>query len=94
MLGAKPPSVAQTVVQLETAIRAFVADLAFANARLVAADAQIALIPGAAGAVTFGKIAGVDESTVGELELFQDTAVRVRVNGAESLQALTVDLTV
>jgi hypothetical protein len=93
-LGSRPLSLAEAAVRLETAIRTFVADFAFANARVVAADAQIALIPGAAGAVTFDKLAGVDESTVVELELFQDTAVRVRVNGAESLQALTVDLTV
>jgi hypothetical protein len=92
-LGSRPLSLAETVAQLETAIRSFVADPAFAGARVVAADSQIALVPGAAGAVTFDQIAGVDQSTVGELELLQDTAVRVRVNGAESLQLLTVDLT-
>lgn len=92
-LGARPASLAEAIVQLENAIRSFVADVAFANARVVAADSQIALIPGAAGAVTFDPIPGVDESTVVELELFQDTPVRVRVNGAESLEVLTVDLT-
>jgi hypothetical protein len=91
-LGAKPLSLAETASRLETAIRAF-GDPAFANARVVVADSQIALVPGAAGAITFDKIPGVDESTVVELELFQDAAVRVRVNGAESLQTVTVDLT-
>jgi hypothetical protein len=91
-LGTKPASLAETAGRLETAIRAF-ADPAFANARVVVADSQIALVPGAAGAITFDKIPGVDESTVVELELFQDAAVRVRVNGAESLQNVTVDLT-
>ncbi len=91
-LGARPLSLAETVSQLETAIRAF-ADPAFANARVVAAEAQIALVPGAAGAVAFDKIAGVDESTAAEIGLVQDTAVRVRVNGAESLQVPAVDLT-
>jgi hypothetical protein len=92
-LGSRPVSLAESIVQLETDIRAFVADAAFANARVVAADSQIAVIPGGAGAITFDPVPGVDESSVVELELFQNTAVRVRVNGAESLEVLTVDLT-
>jgi hypothetical protein len=92
-LGSRPASLGETVVQMETAIRSFLADPAFANARVVAADSQIALIPGAAGPIAFDPIPGVDQSSVVELELFQDVAVRVRVNGAESLVPLMVDLT-
>jgi hypothetical protein len=90
-LPARPTELAEAVAWLETAVRSFAAP-AFANARVAALGQQILLIPGAAAAVTFGPVVGTDLSSVFELELAKATPIRVRVNGAESVAEVSVDL--
>ena len=65
---------------------------AFAGARVGTSSSQLVLIPGAAGAVSFAAVPGVDDRTVVELQLHAQFAVRVRVNGAESFDPAVVDL--
>lgn len=91
-LISKPTELVEAIAWLEQGIRLFV-DPAFATARVAALGNQILLLPGAAGAVLFGPVPGVDTSSVFELDLVKSTAVRVRVNGAESIAETFVDLT-
>jgi hypothetical protein len=91
LLG-KPTELAEVVSWLELGIRSFVADPAFAGARVAALGNQVLLLPGAAGAVEFDA-APNDASSVFELDLVKSTPVRVRVNGAESVAETFVDLT-
>lgn len=91
-LSTRPTSVTEAAPLLETAIQAF-PEPEFANARVALLDQQLLLLPGAAGAVTFATIPGTDESSVVELELTGNTLVRVRVNGSESLNDMSVGLT-
>ena len=91
-LATRPTSLGEAVPLLEAAIRAF-PEVEFAAARVAALDNQILLLPGAAGAVVFGPVPLGDQSSVTELELAAGTLVRVRVNGAESLNQIFVGLT-
>ena len=81
---AKPASLASLAADLEAKIKAAGASAAYTNARVVTIDSQLLFAPGAAGPVTFGPTPG-DSTTVVELQLNAKFAVRVRVNGAESL---------
>jgi hypothetical protein len=91
-LLSRPATLEDAVSLLETAIRAFV-EPEFANAREAQIGNQILLVPGAGGPVKFDQVPGGDQSSVVELELFAATPVRVRVNGAESLNEVSVNLT-
>jgi hypothetical protein len=91
LLG-KPTELAEVISWLELGIRSF-ADPAFANARVAALGNQVLLLPGAAGAVQFTAASPNDTSSVFELDLAKSTAIRVRVNGAESVAETFVDLT-
>jgi len=88
----RPTSLEEAAAMLETSVRGF-PEPEFAGARFAVLDRQVLFVPGAAGAVVFDKIPVTDPSSVVELGLFADTLVRVRVNGAESLDNLTVKLT-
>jgi hypothetical protein len=92
-LPAKPTELAEVVSWLELGIRSFGGDPAFANAQVAALGNQVLLLPGAAGAVQFTAALPNDTSSVFELDLAKSTAVRVRVNGAESVAETFVDLT-
>ena len=63
----------------------------YASARVAVSGDQVLLIPGAAGAVKFDASPG-DDTTVSELQLNALFAIRVRVNGAESIDNATVRL--
>ena len=63
----------------------------YANARVAVSGSQLLVIPGAAAVVSFDVGPG-DDSTVAELQLRAQFAVRVRVNGAESIDSATVVL--
>jgi hypothetical protein len=92
-LPGRTPELAEATAWLESGIRSFVGDAAFADARVAVLGRQMLLVPGAAGAVTFGPVPPDDPSTVFELELARQTPIRVRVNGAESVAEAFVDLT-
>ena len=99
-VGAQPPvtvtvasatSLETLAVDLQSKISAASASPAYANARVVLSGTQLVLIPGTADAVTFDAAPG-DDSTVVELQLHARFAVRVRVNGAESIDPAVVEL--
>jgi hypothetical protein len=92
-LPARPTEMAEVVAWLENAIRSFAGDPAFAGARVAALGNQILLIPGGVGTVRFDPVLPDDPSSVFELELARAVPVRVRVNGAETIAEVTVDLT-
>lgn len=87
-----PPSLETTASTLEAAIRAASGTTAFANARVTALGDQLCVIPGDASPVVFSPAAGVDETTVVELQLRAAYPVRVRVSGAESIDESAVEL--
>jgi hypothetical protein len=67
-------------------------DAAYSNALVTTSRGQLLLVPGAEGPVTFDAVPGADDRTVAELQLQAGFAVRVRVNGAESVDPATVEL--
>jgi uncharacterized protein DUF4255 len=87
---AKPTTLAALADDLQAKINAG-APPEYANARVCVSGEQLLVIPGAAGLVTFDTVPG-DDATVAELQLHARFAVRVRVNGAESIDAASVDL--
>jgi hypothetical protein len=76
---------------LQAAIRAAAAAPEYVNATVLAPASQLLFIPGAAGIVTFAPAPG-DDTTVAELQLHARFAVRVRVNGAESIDDAFIEL--
>ena len=87
----KATSLDALAVDLEAKINALGA-AEFSGAMVAAIHGQLLLIPGAAGVVSCDPLAGIDERTVAELQLHAQFAVRVRVNGAESIDLATVEL--
>lgn len=99
-VGAQPPitfTVANTLsldalaVELQTKINASGVAAEYINAVVATTGSQLLVIPGAAGLVTFDASPG-DTTTVVELQLHARFAVRVRVNGAESIDDAVVEL--
>ena len=92
-LNARPASLSDAANLLEQAIRTG-PGMAFAGARVATPGQRLLVIPGiaAAGAVQFEPVAGTDETTARELQLAADYSVRVRVNGAENIDGMTVAL--
>ena len=86
----RPTTLASFADDLQLAINAGV-PAEYANARVAVSGSQLLVIPGAAAAVSFD-IGPGDNSTVAELQLRAQFAVRVRVNGAESIDSATVVL--
>lgn len=98
-VGAQPPL--SLVLAKPTTLGALADDLQakintgvpaeYANARVAISGDQLLVIPGAAGVVIFDAAPG-DDTTVVELQLHARFAVRVRVNGAESVDNAVVEL--
>ena len=78
-LTSRPTTLAYAASLLETDIQ----NAGFSNARVTTLENQLLILPGATGTVVFDKVTGIDEITVTELQLW--APVRVRVNGAESI---------
>ncbi len=76
---------------LQTAINTASGTAAYANAIVVPSDEQLLFVAGAGGTVRFDGVPG-DDRTVVELQLHANFAVRVRVNGAESVDPAVVEL--
>jgi hypothetical protein len=76
---------------LQTAINAASGLPAYANAIVATIGDQLLFVAGAGGAVRFDGVPG-DDRTVVELQLHANFAVRVRVNGAESIDPAVVEL--
>ncbi|MGZ4734602.1 MAG: Pvc16 family protein [Acidimicrobiia bacterium] len=99
-VGARPPvtfavtpaaSLAALADNLQSSINAAGGDPAYTDTWVATSGTQLLVIPGAAGTVRFSAVAG-DATTVTELQLHAQYAVRARVNGAESIDAATVEL--
>jgi hypothetical protein len=88
-----PATLAALAADLQAQIRAAGAGAIFTKTLVVTIGSQLLLLPGAAGpagsAVTFGP-APDDSTTVEELQLQGSFPVRVRVNGAESIDTSAV----
>jgi len=92
ILAGKPVSIDDAASQLQVAIRAASAAPAYTGAFVVALGTQLLIVPGTNQPVAVGPVAGVDTTTVAELQLNAQYFVRVRVNGAESIDLQTVTL--
>jgi hypothetical protein len=78
----KPASLASLAADLQAQIRA-AGGVAYANVLVATVGSQLLVVPGP-GAPVFTAVPG-DDTTVAELQLNATFAVRVRVNGAESV---------
>jgi hypothetical protein len=74
-----------TVQEAAPLLQADIQGAGLSGVRVTTLGDQLLILPGAAGTVTFDKVAGADETTVAELQLRARYPVRVRVNGAESI---------
>jgi hypothetical protein len=99
-VGAQPPvtvpvpkttSLAALADALQAKINAAAPAVEYAGAVVAVTGSQLLVIPGAAGVVVFDAPSG-DDATVVELQLHAKFPVRVRVNGAESIDPVTVEL--
>lgn len=99
-VGAQPPitvpiapatSLAALADALQATINGIGGPAEYLNAMVAVTGDQLLVVPGAAGAVTFDAAPG-DDSTVSELQLHARFTVRVRVNGAESIDPAAVEL--
>jgi hypothetical protein len=86
----EPTTLAALAADLQTQINLGAAP-EYASARVAVTGSQLLIIPGAVGAVMFDAVAS-DDRTVSELQLHARFAVRVRVNGAESIDAAAAEL--
>jgi hypothetical protein len=88
----KATSLAALADDLQAAINAASPLAEYASALVGVTGSQLLFIPGVAAApVVFGPAPG-DDTTVAELQLHARFAVRVRVNGAESIDEATLEL--
>lgn len=87
----KPTSIAALADDLQAKINAASGAAAYTGAVVATSGSQLLVIPGAALPVSFDAAPG-DDTTVTELQLHGLFAVRVRVNGAESIDKATVEL--
>ena len=99
-VGAQPPitvpvaaasSLAALADALQTTITGIGGPAEYLNAQVAVTGDQLLVIPGAAGAVAFDATPS-DSTTVGQLQLHARFAVRVRVNNAESVDPVSVEL--
>jgi len=88
-LAGRPESLDEAATMLRDAIRAGGPPAEFALAEVAVLDDQLLIIPGInnAAVAAFAPVPGVDETTVTELRLSLEHRVRVRVNGAEDIDA-------
>ena len=89
----RPTSIPDAALQLQAAINAIGGTPAYINAMVAPFGSRLLVIPGDASDVQFGA-ALADDLSVSELQLRARYAVRVRVNGAESVDDRFVDLPV
>jgi len=85
VLPAMPTSLADAAQKLQAVIRASSGVAAFVNALVLPLVDQLLIVPGANVPVDAAGVAGVDETTVAELQLRAQFPVRVRVNGVEGI---------
>jgi hypothetical protein len=76
---------------LQTAINSAGGGAAYTNALVSTTGSQLLVMPGTADTVTFDAAPG-DDRTVTDLQLHARFAVRVRLNGAESLDPVVLEL--
>jgi hypothetical protein len=88
---AKAPSLAALADDLQARINAASPALEYSGALVAVSGSQLLVMPGAPGPVVFSAAPG-DDTTVAELRLHARFAVRVRVNGAESIDPVAVEL--
>jgi hypothetical protein len=88
LAAARPGTVPEAAPLLQTDIRS----AGFSNVQVATLEDQLLILPGADGNVVFDKVAGADETTVAELQLRARYPVRVRVNGAESIDERGLEL--
>jgi hypothetical protein len=91
-LAGRPMSLGDAAAQLQTAIRAASGAPEFAGAFVLPIGTQLLVVPGTNQPVTVSPAVGVDTTTVIELQLSAPYLVRTRVNGAESIDLVTVTL--
>ena len=92
VLAARPSSLDSAAALLQEGVRAASAAPAFAGALVVAIDSQLLVIPGNSQPMSAGPVAGVDTTTVSDLQLSAAFVVRVRVNAAESIDVPVVTI--
>jgi hypothetical protein len=85
-----PTDLADLASKLQTAIAAANPAPAFANCRVGVLERQLLVVPGANTAVTFGPDPA-DATSVATLRLRAPYAIRVRANGAESIDDIAIE---
>jgi hypothetical protein len=88
----RPSSLPEAATLLQTAIRAASGTPDFQQAMVILLRAQLLVLPGSGGPLDVDAVPGGDQTTVDELRFRGRFAVRVRVNGAESLDQFVVSL--
>lgn len=88
----KTMSLAALASALQSAIVATAASQAFTGAQVMVSGSQLLLIPGATATTVQFDAAPGDDRTVVELQLRARFAIRARVNGAESIDDVSVEL--
>lgn len=86
-LATHPTTLADAAQKLDAAISA-----GFPGTRVTMFGNQLLIVPAALVTISFGKVPSVDETTVAELQLRARYPVRVRVNGAESIDNVELEL--
>lgn len=91
-LDSVPASAPESVLLLARAINSAGPEAAFRGTTVSLIGGQMLILPGVSGSVIFGPVQGVDETTVSELRLSARYRIRVRVNGAESIDTIEIEL--
>ena len=89
--ASRPTTLEAAATILQAAIQGAGPENAFKKALVSSLEDQLLILPGAAGAVIFSASLA-DATTVNELQLVAHYMARVRVNGAESIDAVYVDM--
>ena len=90
-LPRRPVSLTDAAALLEAELRARAAS-GFATALVAVVDEQLLLVPGTDAALEVAASTGADATSPAELQLRARYPVRVRVEGAESIDATSVEL--
>jgi hypothetical protein len=86
-LPTRPTTLAEASSMLNKALGAI-----FPGTRVTTLENQLLILPGVPGGIVFENIAGLDDTTVVQLQLRARYPVRVRVAGAESIDAAELEL--
>ena len=90
-LPRRPVSLTDAAALLQAGLRAHTAP-GFATALVAVVNEQLLLVPGTDAALEVAAAAGADATSPAELQLRATYPVRVRVEGAESIDATSVEL--